>query len=76
VRRSLGRFAAISTLASQRLFVFFKCFALNQWLQYRQVGKWKNYLYGERVYVTLWLIAKSLLAWQIFASALASSAAH
>ena len=58
------------------LFVFFNCFAINQWLQYKKVGKWKDYLVGERAYVTLSLIAKSLLAWQIFASTLASSAAH
>jgi hypothetical protein len=58
------------------LFVFFNCFAINQWLQYRQVGKWRNYLFGERVYITLSLVAKSLLAWQIFASTLASSAGH
>jgi len=49
---------------------------VNQWLQYKQVGKWRDYLVGERVYVTLSLIAKSLLAWQIFAATLASSAAH
>ena len=58
------------------LFVLFNCFAVNQWLQYKQVGKWRDYLVGERVYVTLSLIAKSLLAWQIFAATLASSAAH
>jgi hypothetical protein len=58
------------------LFVFFNCFAINQLLQYKKVGKWSNYLVGERTYVTLSLIAKSLLAWQIFASTLASSAAH
>ena len=58
------------------LFVAFNCFAINQWLQYRQVGRWREYLVGERVYVTLSLVAKSLLAWQIFASTLASAAAH
>lgn len=58
------------------LFVFFNCFALNQWLQYKKVGRWADYLYGERVYILLSLIAKSLLAWQIFASTLASSTAH
>ena len=58
------------------LFVLFNCFAVNQWLQYKQVGRWKDYLVGERAYVTLSLIAKSLLAWQIFASTLASSAAN
>ena len=45
-------------------------------MQYKQIGRWEDYLFGERVYVTLSLIAKSLLAWQIFASTLASSAAH
>jgi hypothetical protein len=58
------------------IFLLFNCFAINQWLQYKQVGKWRNYLIGERAYVTLSLVAKSLLAWQIFASTLASSAAH
>jgi len=58
------------------LFVAFNGFAVNQWLQYRQVGPWREYLVGERVYVTLSLVAKSLLAWQIFASTLASAVAH
>ena len=55
------------------LFLLFNCFAVNQWLQYKQVGKWSDYLFGERTYITLSLVAKSLLAWQIFASTLASS---
>lgn len=58
------------------LFVAFNGFAVNQWLQFRKVGRWREYLVGERVYVTLSLIAKSLLAWQIFASTLASAAVH
>ncbi len=58
------------------LFVAFNSFAVNQWLQYRQVGRWRAYLVGERVYVTLSLVAKSLLAWQIFAATLASATAH
>jgi hypothetical protein len=52
------------------LFVFFNIFALNQWLQYRQVGRWRDYLVGERAYVTLSLVAKSALAWQVFAGTL------
>lgn len=52
------------------LFIFFNSFALNQWLQYRRVGRWSNYLFGERLYILLSLIAKSLLAWQIFAGTL------
>jgi hypothetical protein len=53
------------------LFVFFNSFAVNMVLQYRQVGKWRDYLYGEAAYVFLSLTAKSLLAWQVFASTLA-----
>ena len=52
------------------LFVLFNCFAVNQWLQYRRNGRWNDYLYGERVYIWLSLIAKTLLAWQIFANVL------
>ena len=53
------------------LFVFFNIFAVNQWLQYRPVGRWRDYLVGERAYITLSLVAKSALAWQVFAGALA-----
>ncbi len=53
------------------LFIFFNSFALNQWLQYRRVGKWGDYLFGERVYVFLSLVAKSALAWQVFGGTLA-----
>ena len=53
------------------LFVFFNVFALNQWLQYRAKGRWADYLVGEKVYIFLSLTAKSLLAWQVFAGALA-----
>ena len=53
------------------LFIFFNIFAVVQVLQYKRVGKWSNYLNGERTYITLSLIAKSLLAWQIFAGTLA-----
>ena len=55
------------------LFLFFNSFALVQWLQYKQVGRWKDYLVGERTYITLSFIAKSALAWQIFAGVLATS---
>ncbi len=53
--------------------VFFFCFALNQWLQYRQIGLWANYAFGEKTYLVLSLGAKSLLAWQVFAASLISS---
>ena len=52
------------------LFIFFNTFAINQWLQYKQVGKWKSYLQGERSYITLSLVAKTALAWQVFSGAI------
>ena len=52
------------------IFLLFNVFAIVQWLQYKRVGKWANYLNGERTYITLSLIAKSVLAWQIFANTL------
>ncbi|CAB4701339.1 unannotated protein [freshwater metagenome] len=54
------------------LFAFFNSFAAVQLLQYRGRGKWSNYLRGERVYIVLSLVAKSALAWQIFAGTLIS----
>jgi hypothetical protein len=53
------------------LFVFFNIFAINMVLQYRKVGRWKDYLFGERVYIILSLTAKSVLAWLIWAGTLA-----
>ena len=50
--------------------IFFFGFGLNQWLQYRVIGKWKSYMFGEKTYLILSLGAKSLLAWQIFAVSL------
>jgi hypothetical protein len=52
------------------LFILFNSFAANMLLQYKRVGPWRNYLFGERAYLVLSLVAKSLLAWQIFASTL------
>lgn len=48
------------------LFLFFNVFAVNQVLQYAKVGRWRDYVYGERAYIVLSLVAKSLLAWQVF----------
>ncbi|MCA9383786.1 heliorhodopsin HeR [Candidatus Dojkabacteria bacterium] len=52
------------------IFIFFNTFAINMFLQYKQVGKWKDYLFGEKMYIVLSLLAKSALAWQIFAGTL------
>jgi hypothetical protein len=48
------------------LFIFFNCFAVNMILQYKKVGLWRDYLFGEKVYIILSLTAKALLAWQVF----------
>jgi hypothetical protein len=48
------------------LFVAFNIFAINMVLQYGKIGRWRDYLYGERAYMLFSLIAKSLLAWQVF----------
>ncbi|HUW96189.1 MAG TPA: heliorhodopsin HeR [Anaerolineae bacterium] len=53
------------------LFVFFNIFAINMVLQYKKVGRWKDYLFGERIYIVLSLSAKTVLAWLIFAGTLA-----
>jgi len=50
--------------------IFFNLFAVNMILQYKKIGKWKDYLYGEKMYIVLSLIAKSALAWQVFAGTL------
>jgi hypothetical protein len=39
-------------------------------LQYRRVGPWRDYLFGETAYMVLSLVAKSALAWQVFAGTL------
>jgi hypothetical protein len=52
------------------LFVFFNIFAINMVLQYRRVGPWRDYLFGETAYMVLSLVAKSALAWQVFAGTL------
>ncbi len=52
------------------LFLLFNTFSVNMVLQYKRVGKWKSYVYGEKAYIVLSLVAKTALAWQIFANTL------
>ncbi len=49
---------------------FFLLFPLNMFLQYKKVSKWKDYLYGEYGYIVLSIVAKTALAWQVFAGTL------
>ncbi len=50
--------------------ILFMSFAFNMLLQYLKVGPWKDYVFGERVYIILSLVAKTLLAWFVFAGVL------
>ncbi|WP_232462865.1 heliorhodopsin HeR [Thermococcus sp. P6] len=50
--------------------VLFNLFPINMVLQYKKVGKWADYLYGEKVYIILSLVSKTLLVWQVFAGTL------
>lgn len=52
-------------------FILFNTFSVNMILQYKGIGKWKDYLYGERVYILLSFIAKTILAWLVFAGVFA-----
>ena len=54
------------------LFVFFNLFAVNMVLQYQEVWRWQEYLFGEKMYILLSLVAKSALAWQVYFGTLTS----
>jgi Heliorhodopsin len=55
------------------LLLLFNSFAVNMWLQYHRRGRWAEPAFAERVYLILSLVAKSALAWQVYAGALAGS---
>jgi hypothetical protein len=55
------------------LFIFFNSFAINMILQYKRVGPWRNYLFGESTYILLSLVAKTILAWMVFSNTLVAS---
>ena len=55
------------------LLVLFSSFAVNMFLQYRRVGRWADPAFAERAYLVLSLVAKSALAWQVYAGALAGA---
>ena len=54
-------------------FVAFNTFPINMILQYLKKGKFVNYLYGERGYIVLSLVAKTVLAWLVLVGALQPS---
>ena len=55
------------------LFILFNGFALNMWLGYRGRGRWADPLFVERTYIVLSLVAKTILAWQVYQGALAGA---
>ncbi len=46
-------------------FIAFNTFPVNMVLQYKGIGKFNDYLYGERGYIILSLVAKSILTWLV-----------
>jgi hypothetical protein len=64
--RSLEEFKPVLIAIYVSLFVSFNIFAVNMVLQRLQIGRWKDYLHGERSYMLLSLVAKTLLAWQVW----------
>lgn len=68
--RSLGDVPTFVYGIYVSLFLWFNVFAVNMFLQYRRIGPWRDYIFGERVYILLSLTAKSALAWQVFAGTL------
>lgn len=52
------------------LFASFNVFAITMVLQFRRIGRWRDYLVGEKTYMVMSLVAKSLLAWQVFSGTL------
>jgi hypothetical protein len=46
-------------------FIAFNTFPVNMILQYLGLGKFKDYLHGERGYIVLSLVAKTLLTWLV-----------
>jgi hypothetical protein len=64
--RDIGAFKPILITIYVSLFISFNIFAVNMVLQRLKVGKWADYLHGERSYMILSLVAKTLLAWQVW----------
>jgi hypothetical protein len=52
------------------LFLSFNVFAITMFLQFRRLGRWRDYLAGEKTYMVMSLVAKSLLGWQVFSGTL------
>jgi len=66
VTASGGEFPEFVIYIYISIFIFFNLFALNMALQYLEVSVWREYLFGEKMYILLSLVAKSVLAWQVY----------
>ena len=66
VTAAAGEFPEFVIYIYVSIFVFFNLFAVNMALQYRETAWWRDYLFGEKAYVVLSLVAKSVLAWQVY----------
>ena len=58
--------SAAGSFASQAaalLFAFFLAFGINQFFQSKRIGRWKDYLRGERVFIFLSLLSKTGLVY-------------
>ena len=68
-----GEIASAPWFAWAILFAYFfsfNAFPFNMIAQYLKIGKWKDYLYGERTYIVLSLVAKSILSWLVLFGAM------
>lgn len=52
------------------MLLLFAAFPVNTYLIYHKLGQWKDYLFGERVFMFLSLVTKTALAWLVFAGSL------
>lgn len=48
------------------MLLLFASLIINRGFQYKKLGHWENYLFGERMYIILMFIAQTALAWQLF----------
>jgi hypothetical protein len=52
------------------MLILFAGFAINMYFQYKKLGHWAKPRFAQLVYIALGFVAKTVLAWQIFAGTL------
>lgn len=58
------------TAVYDSMFALYVLFAANMWLSRKKLNRWKDFLFGERIFLALGLVAQTALAWQLFAGIL------